>query len=67
MITDVRTTMRTTNLNGAVRYELEFVDMDDTLEWLLENAELCGCDDAIKHLEAAKRIISKKRHSLFHK
>lgn len=49
----------------VVRYEVEFVDMEHTLEWLLETAEKYNCDEAVKHLKMAEKLIKQKRSLIF--
>ncbi|MFH1158620.1 MAG: hypothetical protein V1721_07045 [Pseudomonadota bacterium] len=51
--------------NTAVCYEVEFADMDHTLVWLLETAEKYHCAEAIRHLEAARKLIIQKKSALF--
>lgn len=54
-------------INGEpiVCHEVEFVDMDHTLEWLLETVENYRCAEALTHLKAAKKLLEKKRKSIF--
>lgn len=46
-------------------FEVEFVDMNHTLTWLLETAEHYRCKDAIFHLQEAQKLINQRRLSLF--
>ncbi len=51
--------------HAIVCHEVEFRDMDHTLEWLLETAESYGCKEAVEHLQKAKYLISQSKESLF--
>ena len=46
-------------------YEVEFVDMDHTLVFLLETAEKYEFTHAITYLEITREIIAEKRRVLF--
>ncbi len=54
-------------VNGqvAICHELEFVDMDNTLDWLLETAETYNCTDALSLLENARHAIDQQKQILF--
>lgn len=61
----MKTKETTIKKNTIVCYEVEFADMDHTLIWLLETAEKYNCTEAIQHLEAARKLITQKKSSLF--
>ncbi len=53
------------NGQAIICHELEFVDMDNTLDWLLETAETYNCTDALSLLENAKHVIDQQKQLLF--
>ena len=58
-------TAKATHREKHVCYEVEFIDMKHTLEWLLETARRYNCDEAIKHLKMAKKYIRQKERAIF--
>lgn len=45
--------------------QIDFVDMNHTLEWLLETASKYRCKNSIAHLKAAQDSINQRKRILF--
>ena len=53
------------NAVDAFCYEVEFVDMEHTIEWLLDAVEKYKSPEATEHLEIVRDILARKRRLLF--
>jgi hypothetical protein len=57
--------MTNTDIAQFLYSEVEFKDMDHTLEWLLKIADKYHCDEAVKLLKEVRVLILLKKGELF--
>ncbi len=53
------------NGHTIICHEIEFIEMDNTLDWLLDTAEQYECIEALSPLEDARDIIAQQKQFIF--